>query len=77
MNQFYESALNELIYTEKNIETMQKYLKFLRKNTKSTIKDVSAVMVKSDGKQLTPSTYTKFEMEEGQKGRIKIRYFKI
>lgn len=72
MNNFFESALNELVYTEKNIETMQKNLRFLRQYTKSSIKDVAAIMVKSNGEPLTTSTYTKFEMEEGQKGRIKL-----
>ncbi len=72
MNTFIERALNELIYTEKNIETMQKYLKFLRNNSNCSMKDISSVMVKSNGEPLTPSTYTKFEMEEGQRGRIRL-----
>lgn len=72
MNNFFESALNELVYTEKNIDTMQKNLRFLRQYTKSSIKDIAAIMVKSNGEPLTTSTYTKFEMEEGQKGRIKL-----
>lgn len=73
MNNIRNEAITILNLTEENICTMQEYLSFLRKYTGESTGDLSKVIVKNDNEPVKSKTaILKYEMKEGEKGRIKL-----
>lgn len=73
MSNIRNEAITILNLTEENICTMQEYLSFFRKYTGESTGDLSKVIVKNDNEPVKSKTaILKYEMKEGEKGRIKL-----